>query len=532
MPKERLKDLDAKSKAYYETLSPDLKGFVNEFIELRGSAPIITSGRREASRNIGKNPSKSKHLTGDALDIAPNVEDYNFLVNTKEGLGLMAKYGVGILDETDPRTIQKTKATGAHFHIGKDPKLAGQMKTRYEKYDNEFTPMYSFKERYEKGDNPEEIEVDEHNHEHVHELPEEYSVPFQEKTYQDIFVRTADKEILKEVKAEQSEDRKEIKNEISREEEFLREYLKPTAPKQPANIVKKEIKETVEPRSINVDIQTQLPTLPNLFELPQFKEGGSVGYPPPIGIRDYEEYLRRIQAYSDSLSLYNRNIKLQPTRDRELEDFIKFGLMNRTISQSNIGKTVTDNKSKKINLPKNGQWLQDNLKEANQWNNINKKILPTNVGRTYKTDSKGNILKDKYGTPFVIEYPIYKKPVQPVVYEPDPEIVAKQQKLIDAGYEIGKADGVWGDKSKKAWEEYQIKIQQENKPVQVTPKVEIVQPTTTQQTTTPQEGRFAYKNQTVLDPTTNKWVIKQVPYAQYIEGKGWVTLGTPGLINK
>ena len=46
----------------------------------------------------------------------------------------------------------------------------------------------------------------------------------------------------------------------------------------------------------------------------------------------------------------------------------------------------------------------------------------------------------------------YKKPVQPIKYA-DPKIVAKQQQLIDAGYNIGTADGIWGKKSQQAWDQ-------------------------------------------------------------------------------
>lgn len=47
---------------------------------------------------------------------------------------------------------------------------------------------------------------------------------------------------------------------------------------------------------------------------------------------------------------------------------------------------------------------------------------------------------------------LYKKPVQPVKYK-DPKIVAKQQQLLEAGYNIGEADGIWGPKSQEAWDQ-------------------------------------------------------------------------------
>ena len=56
------------------------------------------------------------------------------------------------------------------------------------------------------------------------------------------------------------------------------------------------------------------------------------------------------------------------------------------------------------------------------------------------------------GSPSAI-IPIYKKPTQPVKYKLNPEIVAKQEQLINAGFDIGKADGIWGKKSQAAWEE-------------------------------------------------------------------------------
>ena len=267
--KVRLKDLDAKSREKYETLSPDLKAFVEEYKELRGSVFKITSGKRSPEQKIGKYSENSKHNTGNALDFsAMNYEDYNFLMNTKEGLSLLNKYQLGILDETDPVTLQKTGGTGAHFHLGKDTKLYEKTRQRLEAFDNGVEPILSYKERYEMGEDPKTIVAEKHDHNHSHEdvrLSEDIEL-FEVKQYQDVFTRVAEKEIVKDVKAEQSEDRKEIKNEISREEEFLKEYLQPSTTKKPANIAQKEIEETVEPISINIDVQTQLPTLPNLFQ--------------------------------------------------------------------------------------------------------------------------------------------------------------------------------------------------------------------------------------------------------------------------
>lgn len=261
--KVRLKDLDAESKAKYETLSPDLKAFTQEYEELTGKVFKITSAKREAKDKIGKGYEHSHHNTGDAYDFsAMNYEDYNFLVNTKEGLALMDKYKLGVLDETDPTTLEKTGGTGAHFHLGKDSKLYSNTRQRLEAFDSGVEPVFSYKQRYEMGENPKVITPD---------VKEEFSVPFEEKQYQDIFTRVAEKEMVKTVKEEQSKDRQEVKKEISREEEFLKNYLK----KQTVNNQTSQ-EQPLEEININVDLQNQLPELPNIFQIPEMKEGGTV----------------------------------------------------------------------------------------------------------------------------------------------------------------------------------------------------------------------------------------------------------------
>jgi hypothetical protein len=52
-------------------------------------------------------------------------------------------------------------------------------------------------------------------------------------------------------------------------------------------------------------------------------------------------------------------------------------------------------------------------------------------------------------------------------------ILLQQQQLIDAGFEIGKADGIWGDKSKAAWEEFQNKTNEEIKNTETKPELEL-----------------------------------------------------------
>lgn len=267
--KIRLKDIDADSKAKYETLSPNVKAFVKEYDETFGGVFKITSGKREAKNKVGANHDHSKHNTGDALDFsAVDYEHYNNLVNTKEGLALMAKYNLGILDETDPENMKKTKATGAHFHLGIDPALAKNTKTRLQSFDEGVEPIISYKQRYEMGEKP-KSDVNETANTNV-------IVPFEQKQYEDVFTRVAEKEIIKEVKTEKSEARKEIQKEVSQQEQFLKEYMQEVEKQKVQQQSPAQQQEERQPINFNIQVQEQLPELPNIFQIPEMKEGGTV----------------------------------------------------------------------------------------------------------------------------------------------------------------------------------------------------------------------------------------------------------------
>lgn len=71
---------------------------------------------------------------------------------------------------------------------------------------------------------------------------------------------------------------------------------------------------------------------------------------------------------------------------------------------------------------------------------------------------------------------IFKKPVHPVFLENSPEHVAaqKQMQLAQAGLYSGKIDGIWGRKSKKAWEQLNAS-QQAPPPPPTPPKTQLPQ---------------------------------------------------------
>jgi hypothetical protein len=120
----RVKDNHEGHNHIVESLSPEMQAFN---AELAQKFPKIryTSGKRSASQNVGKYSKVSHHNTGNAFDIGAEHKDvYEFLNNTEEGLLMLTKYGLGIIDETDPEMMKKTGATGKHYHIGKDSKFA------------------------------------------------------------------------------------------------------------------------------------------------------------------------------------------------------------------------------------------------------------------------------------------------------------------------------------------------------------------------------------------------------------------------
>lgn len=219
MPEERVKDRIKYAGAYYEGLSPSLKGFYDDYHNLTGKYLQITSGKRKASDKVGKSSRISRHNTGDAIDVsASHTDDYRFLMNTKEGLDLLAKYNLGIIDETDPEELKKTGGTGAHFHIGKDSFYAKQVRERYNKVlqGEGVDELIAYKDRSTTKTEPSNKQV---------VMPTTPDKAIQEYQYAPLDVRVAEKEIIKETKMD--EDRKELteaQNEYQTKVNFLNEY--------------------------------------------------------------------------------------------------------------------------------------------------------------------------------------------------------------------------------------------------------------------------------------------------------------------
>ena len=131
--KERFKGYNSGDKAVrdkveatYGGMSENLKSFVDELSEKFGEGEIVfTSGYRGEE-------GKSNHFHGNAVDMRPNPKVWNYLVNEEEGIGLMLRHGLNILDESDPK---KLKGDAPHFHVstGKYSNAVHSV-DRYEKF--------------------------------------------------------------------------------------------------------------------------------------------------------------------------------------------------------------------------------------------------------------------------------------------------------------------------------------------------------------------------------------------------------------
>ena len=111
-------------KEYQKDLNKDVSDFLTE-LQQKFPDTVITSGFRKNS--VTKFGKKSRHSTGEAVDLRINPEISDWLYNTKEGITTLNKYGLGMLDESLP----ENKKFGNAIHIGKDVVPVEKTKNRY-----------------------------------------------------------------------------------------------------------------------------------------------------------------------------------------------------------------------------------------------------------------------------------------------------------------------------------------------------------------------------------------------------------------
>lgn len=245
--KMRVKDVQRLYEKHYNGLSPNMQNFLVEYTTTTGRVLDLTSGKRGAT-GAGKLGKHSHHFTGDAIDISEkNIEDYSYLMNTKEGLSLLSRYNLGVIDETDPETMKKTGATGAHFHIGKDTNYAKLVRERLRNFDNEneIVPVVTEDTNHFIGDG--------HSHE--------------EGLTQDV-EREMEKSVITENKDEEVPERRELKEEqnqfeVQREiEEEFSKILRQSS--NEPNLYSEPVERNfaIVP---DLNIQRSLPEIPTIF---------------------------------------------------------------------------------------------------------------------------------------------------------------------------------------------------------------------------------------------------------------------------
>lgn len=233
MDKDRVKDVATAYKKHYETLAPNVQGFLQDYYTTTGKVFDITSGKRKPGQ-AGVAGDKSKYVKGEAIDISANhTEDYNYLLNTREGLSMLSKYNLGIIDETDPEMMKKTGATGAHFHIGTDSKFSVEAEERYNNFDR-IQPVYSYRQRTTLGipqtNGGNHFQGDGHNHEEdLATIGAQAETDFYNTALAENLDREMEKSIVAETKTEKSEARNELKQqqaEKTRERQIEEEFSK------------------------------------------------------------------------------------------------------------------------------------------------------------------------------------------------------------------------------------------------------------------------------------------------------------------
>lgn len=272
MPGEkiRVKDKHADHNHVLDQLSPELQAFnaelMQKFPEIR-----YTSGKRSASSKVGKYSKVSHHNTGNAVDIGrENEEVFDYLMNTREGLQLLNKYSLGIIDETDPETLKKTGGTAPHFHIGKDSKYAQIAKDRYTNFEK-LEPITSF---IASGKSSYQMSPSQAISQPSPIVSINPTIPFKLESgvvvgmpvNVELFEKEIEKEVVKDEMVQASPARQKLEVEQQKRRNFLEGFKVDYANQKPIETAPSQEAFTIPPVE-QISVQDELPVLPSLFSL-------------------------------------------------------------------------------------------------------------------------------------------------------------------------------------------------------------------------------------------------------------------------
>lgn len=377
----------------WEELAPEMKNFWSDFstlaYEKTGRYPRFTSGKRTPEQKVGNAHETSKHNEGKAIDIAADYEMFNILYNTPDGLGILNRYNLGVLDETSKAAMAKTGATGPHYHIGVDPALVSRASQRYN--------------TYKETGNLQMIGLDRD----ITDTEFKIYAPATQQLEEDIAVEI-EKEKKKEEKEEKSESRKKVSP--NKEKSFFAD-IKLEQQKQEKYEPFQDTPQTKvqdilsDYSSISSDVQTKLPNIPNLFreittkDLDKMQDGGEIissyGWDYK---KDGEKYLTRktgsenwIEATGEPLKAIKQKIynEIPYTKEDKQSDYVKNvkQLIDKGYTLDNLVEKRIGTKEGLLNLfPE----LSSNKKEAEKSKEGEVRFKPSN--RSFENKISNDIL--------------------------------------------------------------------------------------------------------------------------------------------
>jgi len=314
----------------WEDLNTNMKSFWSDFSKLAyeqtGRYPNFTSGKRSADQKIGKNYKTSVHNEGNAIDMSSDYAMYNVLVNTPKGLELLNQYGLGVLDETTKAAMDKTGATGAHYHIGADPVLVEKSKNRYNNY-------------LQTG-NINILGLDRD----ISDTEFQIYAPAARQLEEDLEIEIQ-KEIEKEKKESESEARKTVRDTITSFYDDIKLAQEQEQGKYQAfqETPETKIQDILSDYSrISSFAQTKLPELPNIFkeittkDLDKFQGGGKKIYKPSMDTQ--QSFISWSTLQKDYPELYQRIINADNGGYRSFKETFVDKLANQPYKKTKLGK--------------------------------------------------------------------------------------------------------------------------------------------------------------------------------------------------
>lgn len=379
---ERKKDIKHKHSKYEEGLSENTTAF---YRELQSKFPDIrlTSGKREGDGT-------SHHHHGDAIDIGKeNYQVYEYLMNTREGLSLMTKYGYGIIDETDPIMMKKTGATGPHYHIGPDSNFKGIPAERLTNFENIRPKTTFYKANIVDGGQPVEIYKDINAYLNNTPKTDSEKIAYNYQGYvgsmtSKVGTKEEARKLVDEVWEQKKKEEAELRKQERTEERRLLAEKQAESERQ-ASIFQaiQSIKPTEQPKQEQtpqtpdydftpIEIPTVLPKLQSLFQVPEFEDGGEL------------KSLNVASLYEKVTGKEWSNARREGLTDGSYESNIK--LRESLLKEYNPTNTNFKSKSSNIDFSSAGTF-NEAFKEARE--RLGKDKIFTYQGRRFGTNLKG-----------------------------------------------------------------------------------------------------------------------------------------------